>query len=324
MRRREFIQLLLGAAAAQPIAARAQAPKRARIGVLAVLTQSAMTSRIEAMRAGLRDLGYHEGQDLVLQLRWAEGKYERLDGLAAELVSLGSDVIVTHTTPGTLAVKRATTTIPIVTITGDALATGLITNLAHPGGNITGSTFLGSDLATKRLEIIKDAMPNVTRVGVLLNPDNATSKLIMQSLERASVALGMTVRGYDIREPSDLERAFAVMAGDATHAAITNEDGVILANLGILVGHALRQKIVAIGGDELVTAGGVIGYSPDLPSLFYRAALFIDKLLKGAKAADLPVEIPTKFRLAVNLKTAAALGIDLSPSLVARADEVIE
>jgi putative ABC transport system substrate-binding protein len=284
-----------------------------------------MADRIESLRAGFRDLGYVEGQTLVIEFRWAEGNYGRLAALAADLVRLNVDVIVTHTTPGVLAAQRATAKIPIVmAASGDALASGLISSLARPGGNVTGSTFLSTDLNAKRLEILRDALPRAAMVGALLNPDNAVSGPVFQAMERASTALGVSLQRYDFRGVSDLEGAFKAMSDDRIQAVVTNEDVVIGANVKPIADRALKHRIAAVAGRDLVRAGGLLGYTVDLPELFRRAALFVDKLLRGTKVNELPVELPTKFELLLNLKTAKALGLELPPTLLARADEVIE
>jgi putative ABC transport system substrate-binding protein len=323
LRRRAFITLL--GAAAWPVAARAQPSGVARIGFLSPTSPSSIADRMESLRAGFRDLGYVEGRTLLIEFRWADGHYDRLASLAADLVRLNVDVIVTHTTPGVVAAQRATSTIPIVmAATGDALASGLIVSLARPGGNVTGSTFLGPDVNAKRLEIIRDALPHARAVGALLNPDNAASGPVFQAMKRSSEALGVSLKRYDFRGLSDLERAFTAMADDHIQAVVTNEDVVIGASVKAIADRALKHRIAAVAGRDLVRAGGLLGYTVDIPELFRRSALFVDKLLRGTKVDELPVELPTKFELVLNLKTARALGLEVSPTLLARADEVIE
>jgi putative tryptophan/tyrosine transport system substrate-binding protein len=278
---------------------------------------------MDALRAGLRDLGYVEGDNLSIDFRWAEGRYDRLPALAAELVRLKVDVIVTATTPATLAAKQATTTIPIVSAaTGDAVANGLVDSLNRPGGNITGSSYYAPEMSAKRLELIREAAPRATQIGHLLNAGNQ-SPVILKSMESAAAALDMKLHHFPVRGPSEFAAAFMAMAGSSIEFLAINDD-LLISNAKTVAELAARQRLPSIGGRELAEAGGLIGYGANLPALYRRAASFVDKLIKGAKPADLPIELPTKFDLVINLKTAKALGVTIPPGVLAIADDVIE
>jgi len=334
MKRRVFIAGL-GSAAAWPLVARAQEAMRprgaqgqvqiARIGFLGTTFPSAMSHRIESLRAGLRDLGYVEGQNIFIDFRWAEGKYDRLPELAAELVRLKVDVLVTHSTPGTLAAKQATKTIPIVmAVSGDAVATGLVASLARPGGNITGSTFFGPELHGKRIELLKEALPRIAQVAILLNAENPASAPSFQVAERTASSLKVKVQKFEVREPSEFKGAFAAMVKRRIDAVVTSEEGMIVANVKAIADLAVKSQLPSIAGIDLVEAGGLMGYAVNQPELYRRAAVFVAKILTGAKPADLPIEQATKFELTINLKTAKALDLRIPPTLLARANEVIE
>jgi putative ABC transport system substrate-binding protein len=326
MRRREFITLLGGVAAAWPLVARAQQPtKIPRIGFVGLTAVDSLPQRTEAFRAGLRDLGYQEGRNIVIEFRWAEGRYEQLPTLFNELVRRDVDVIVTHGTPGTLAAKQATATIPIVMATsGDAEASGLVASLARPGGNVTGLTFFNPELAAKRFELLKEILPGLTEVGLLLNPANPINEPIVLTIKLTAQALGLEVHPFGVRNPAEFERAFAAMAARRVGAAVIIDDATLIANAPAVARLALQQRLPSSGWPDYAVAGGVIGYGVNFPDLFRRAATFVDKILKGAKPADLPVERATKFETIVNLKIAKALGLDVPPTLLATADEVIE
>jgi putative tryptophan/tyrosine transport system substrate-binding protein len=325
MRRRDFIAGL-GGAAAWPVVGRAQqAKKAARIGFLGTTFPSVMSRRIEGLQAGLRDVGWVQGQNLFIEFRWAEGKYDRLPELAAELVRLKVDVLVTHSTPGTLAAKQATKTIPIVmAVSGDAVATGLVASLARPGGNITGSTFFGPELHGKRVELLKEALPRISQVAILLNADNPVSAPSFEAAERTARSLKVKVQKFEVRQAGEFDAAFAAMVKRRAEAVVTSEEGMIIANAKAIADLALKNRLPTISGIDLVDAGGLMGYAANQPELYRRAAVFIDKILKGAKPTDLPIEQATKFELTINLRTAKALGLAIPPTLLARADEVIE
>ena len=324
--RRTFLGTLAGALVVAVRAAEAQQPaKIPRIGFLGAASAAGWATRIEALRAGFRDLGYLEGRNIVIEFRWAEGRYELLPELAAELVRLKVDVIVTHAVPPTLAAQRATRTIPIVmTNVGDAVASGFVASLARPGGNITGDTFFIPELAAKRLEILKEAAPGVRQIAVLANPDNPGIVPALQAMEGPAKTLRLSLRRFDVREPGELDSAFVAMSREHMDALAVIEDPVLIVHWKRIAELASRQRLASIGFTEFASAGGLIGYAADFLALYRRAAFFVDKILKGAKPADIPVERPTKFVLVINLKTAKALGITVPRSLLQRADEVIQ
>jgi putative tryptophan/tyrosine transport system substrate-binding protein len=325
MRRREFITLL-GGAAACPVAARAQRPAQtARIGFLGADTQSGVESRLERFRAGLRDLGYVEGENVLIDFRWAEGNYARLAEFAGELVRLKVDLLVTYGTPGTLAAKQATTTVPIVMIvSGDAIATGIVVSLARPGGNVTGSTFFAPELSAKGLELLKEACPSASRVAILLNPDNPVMGPVLQAMVLTADRLTLELHPFEARTPSEFQSVFSKIIETRPDAIAVTDDAVFIANAGTIAKVIANNRLPSVGFVNLAQAGGLIGYGVNFPDLWQRAAYFVDRILKGAKAADLPVQQPTKFHLVINLKTAKALSLDVPPTLLARADEAIE
>jgi putative ABC transport system substrate-binding protein len=297
-----------------------------RIGFLGATSIAAYKSRVDAVRAGLRDLGYVEGKNLVMEFRWADGMYDRLPNLAAELVRLKVDVIVTGGTPGTRAAKQATTTIPIVmAVSGDAVATGLIASLARPGGNITGTTYLEPELAAKRLELLKEAVPRVTRVGVLINPDNPqTMGTTLQYIRPAAESLKLKLSIFEARSPNEFEHIFSAMVESRVDAVAVMDDGMFIANQRAIADIAANKRLPLTGAKELAETGGLIGYGVDFVQTYYRAAYFVDRILKGTKPGDLPVERSAKFELVINLKTAKALGLTIPQSLLQRADGLIQ
>ena len=249
---------------------------------------------VEAFRTGLRDLGYVEGRNIVIEFQWAEGKYERLPALLAELVRRHVDVLVVHGTPGTRAAKSATTTIPIVVaIVGDALASGIVTSLARPEANLTGSTYFLTELNAKRLELLKDVFPYVARVAVLSNPDNPVSKLIIPAMTAAAAPLKIELELAKTQGPTEFDSAFAAMAKSCVDAVVVTQDGEFAASFKTIAALAARIKLPTIGSKEYAEAGGLIGYGVNLLGLYRRAAYFVDLILKGARAADLPMEQPT-------------------------------
>jgi putative tryptophan/tyrosine transport system substrate-binding protein len=327
MKRREFIELLGGVAAtAWPLAARAQRPAKPVIGFLGSAPPATFASRIEGFRLGLRDFGYVEGTNITIEYRFAEGHYERLSGLAAEFVRSKVDLIVTHGTPGTIAAKRATTTIPIVIASiGDPVATGVVASLARPGGNITGQSFFNPELRAKRIELLKEVMPALTQVAVILNADNpAAVGPELQAVQTAAHQLNIRLQPYRLREPSELVGAFEKMEQTRTEAVETGDDPLALGNLGAIVALAARARLLSIGPEEIPRAGGMLGYGADIVAVFRRAAFFVDKILKGANPGDLPIERVSKFQFILNRKAARALGFEVPQSILLRADEVIE
>jgi putative ABC transport system substrate-binding protein len=325
LRRREFISLLGGAAATWPLAARAQqAGKVYRIGYLSPASNFpelfAITS--EAFQA----LGWIEGKNVIFERRYADNRLDRLPELAAELVRLNVDVIMAAGTLAPLAAKRATSTIPIVMATaGDPLGSGLVTSLARPGGNVTGLSLMAPDLGGKRLELLKEVLPQVSRVGILWNAANPYSALVFNETESAAQMLGIQLQSIEVRSPDDFDSALAAATQQRAGALIAVEDPLTVGHRKRIADFAASNRLPAIYGlREFADAGGLMAYGANLADLQRRAAGYVDKILKGAKPADLPVQQPTKFELVVNLKTAKALGLQIPPTLLARADEVIE
>ncbi len=325
--RRELLIALGTSALAAPLATFAQQrPKVWRIGFLGPTTASGIASWVEALRAGLRDLGYVEGKNIVIEFRWAEGNYERLPDLAAELVRLKADIIVTHTVAGILAAKAATTTIPIVMGTsGDPVTTGLIASLARPGGNVTGMAGFSPEATVKRLELLKDAFPRTRQVALLWNPDNpGYIKRNLPGMEVAAASLKLELHHFEARGPGEFDSAFTAMAKRRVDAVVLGEDAVLIGNAGAITKLAAKIRLPLVGPIEFAEAGGLMAYGANRRELFRRAATFVDKILKGAKPADLPVEQATRFETVVNLKTAKALGVKFPQLVLVRADRVIE
>ena len=315
-----------GAAASGPLVARAQEPgKVAKIGFLGSASASGSTRPVEALRRGLSEHGYQEGRNISIEFRWAEGDYGRLPALAAELVRLKVDVLIAHGTPGIRAAKQATTTIPIVmAISGDAPSTGLVSNLSRPEANVTGSTYFLSELNAKRLQWLHDIFPTVTRIAALSNPNNPVSRPIMTAMESIAANLKMSVEQFKVGAPTDFEAAFAAMQPGRIDAVVVTEDGEFAASHRIISDLALAKKLPSIGATEFAGAGGLIGYGVNILELYRRTGYFVDRIIKGAKPADLPVERPTTFELVINLKTARMLGWAVSPSVLLLANDVIE
>ena len=323
MRRREFISLLGGTAAAWPLIARAE--RIARVGYLGLTSASAVqASRIEAFRSGLRNLGYVEGKNIEIEFRFAGGDNDRLPGLVAELIGLNVDVIVAYAT-GIPAARRVTTTIPIVMATfGDAVATGIVANLAHPGGNITGSTFFSPELTAKRLELLKEAVPSLNRVGVLLIRDNEMNGPSLEVMERTAKALGVGLQSFEARGPADFESAFSTWTDMKIGAVVVGDHAFLVTNTDLIAALAAKHRLPSIGPLELAASGGLMAYGVNFSDMFRRAAVFVDKILKGAKPGEIPVEQAGKIQTIVNIRTAKSLGIEVPTSLLLRADEVIE
>ena len=328
MRRREFIGLV-GGAAAWPLAARAQqrSVKVFRLGCLLISSREQVLRHINAFEIALVSLGYRIGENVVIEYRFANGEIKRLPELAADLVNLGVDLIVAGSDPNTRAAMKATATIPIVmTNSVDPIGTGFVASLAHPGGNVTGFTLdTGSEISGKRLELLKETFPNLSRVGLLWNPDSAVSRTRMASTEEAARALGLNLVLVEASGPEALEQAFATMVREQMQAFVLLADAVLFnyrEQIGVM---SVRNRLPAASVlREFAEVGFLLTYGVDVQDLFRRSAAFVDKILRGAKPADLPVEQPTKFELVFNLKTAKALGLSVPPALLARADEVIE
>jgi putative ABC transport system substrate-binding protein len=308
------------------LSANAQEPKVSRIGCLSSSVRATLDPRFEAFRMGLRELGYAEGKDIIIEVRYAEGKINRLPALAAELVSLKVDVIVVAggTAPA-LAAKEATTTIPIVmTYVGDPLARGLIASLARPGGNITGLTSVSPDLAGKRLELLKETVPRLNRVGVLWNPASQGATANFKEIEVVARSFGLQVQSLEARSPAEIESAFKTATIGRADALIVVESVLSGAHRNRIVELATNSRLPTMVGQGVgVVAGGLMYYGPDYTDLHRRAATYVDKILKGTKPADLPVEQPTRFELVINLKTAKQIGLIIPPNVLARADRII-
>ena len=300
--------------------------KTARIGRLSPLSAEADMPGLEAFRKGLRDLGWVEGRDFAIEARFAEGKTERLPELAAQLVRNRVDIILAGSTPGALAAKKATSTIPIVMVTtGDPIEGGLVASLARPGGNVTGVTALGDVLAVKRLQLHKEAVPGVTRVAVLANPVSPYTRSFLRARESAGRGLGLQLQVVEAQDPTKLEQAFAAVAGERAGALMVLIDVMFNDNRRRIVELAAKSRLPTVYPErEFVGVGGLMFYGASLVDMYSRAAVYADKMLKGGKPAELPVEQPTKLELVINLKTAKALGLAIPPSLLTRADQVIQ
>ena len=324
--RRDFITLLGGAAVAWPLGARAQQPtKTPRIGFL-FYGSPEHAPEIDAFRQGLRELGHIERQNIIVEYRFARGQVGRLSELAAELVRLKVDVIVTPTTPASLAAKQATSTIPIV-IAGvaDAVGAGLITNIARPGGNITGLTSISAELGGKRLEVLKRIVPGASRVAVLYNPADRSNVLVLKQLQAAAPTLSLILQPLEVREPADFEGAFVAMRQERAQGLFGAAGVLTFEHRKTVVGLAAKGRLPTMWGHrQFVDVGGLMSYAVNFYDQCRRAAGYVDQILKGAKPGDLPVQQPTKFELVINLKTAKALDLTVTPSLLAVADEVIE
>jgi putative ABC transport system substrate-binding protein len=325
LKRRDFITLV-GGAAAWPLAARAQQPGKLRtIGFLGQSTRSAASEWVAAFVQRLHELGWNEGRTVAIEYRWADGREERFAQIAAEFVRLKVDIIVTSGTPQVLAAKQATSVIPIVfAAAGDPVASGLVASLARPGGNATGLSSLVADLAGKRLELLREVAPALRRLAIMGNVGNPLTVLELGEVQAAAGTLGLEVHTLEIRQAQDITPAFEALKGraDALYVCI---DALVNANRIRINTSALGARLPTMHGSrDYVEAGGLMSYGPNYPDLFRRSADYVDKILHGAKPGDIPVEQPTKFDLVVNLTTARALGLDLPPTLLARADEVIE
>jgi putative ABC transport system substrate-binding protein len=283
-------------------------------------------ARVEAFRQGLRELGYVEGQNITLEYRWADGKFERLPDLAADLVRLKVDVIVAAVTQASLAAKQAASAIPIVMVgVSDPVGTGLVISLARPGANITGTSSMTAEVVGKQLELLKETVPKISRVAALWNPANPIFQAIQRKeTEVAARALGMQLRILEARGPDEIDRAFAAMAKEHTKALLVLGDPVFISHRKRIADLAANGHLPAVSGTrEFVDAGGLMAYGPSFSDMYRRAAYYVDRILKGTKPADLPVEQPTKFELIINLKTAKQIGLTIPPNVLARADKVI-
>ncbi|MGQ0582980.1 MAG: ABC transporter substrate-binding protein [Reyranella sp.] len=327
MRRRDFATVLGGAAAAWPIAVRAQQPRKLpRLCFLTFDPGSLQSTRFGAFFDGLRDLGYLQGQSILIDYLTADGQAERYSALAAECVRLGADVIATSTTPATLVAKSATQSIPIVMIgLGDPVGTGLVDSLARPGGNVTGLSQMFPALAVKRLELLRELVPQISRVLVLTHLSDPVAASSVKALEEAARSLGIKLQIQDVRTPGDLPAAFDAGVKERTEGVINTGESIFAVNRARLAELAARHKLPGVYHLRVIAeAGGLMSYQPVSALQHRRAATYVDKVLRGAKPADLPIEQPTQFELIVNLKSAKALGLAVPPTLLARADEIIE
>jgi putative tryptophan/tyrosine transport system substrate-binding protein len=328
IKRREFIALVGGGGlllATKVNRARGQpSGKTHRIGFLGVFSHEDYRRLVEALETGLRRLGYEEGKNVIIYYRWAEGRYDRLPEFAAELVKLNPDVLVTHSTPGALAAKQATSAIPIVvTAVGDPIEIGLVASLARPGGNLTGLTFFYAETCAKRVELIKEAIPALTRIAILVNPANPGSIGALPVVRETASALGVELVPVEVKARDDIAGAI-VTASSRARALVVIEEPLIISNARQIAELALHKKLPMVGFRPQAEAGGLMDYGVDLVDLYARSAVFIDKILKGTPPADLPIERAVKFDLTVNLKSARTLAIELPPALLIRANEVIE
>lgn len=324
-RRRLITAMAAGAIARSPHGLAQQRGKTYRIGSLSAgsFDGSQQSSAWQATLDGLREYGYEEGKNLAFIFRKADGQYDRLPRLAAELVALKPDLLLSGGTPALLALKNATTTLPIVmVVSGDAVATGLVASLARPGGNVTGSTFFGIELMVKRLELLKDVVPQIKRVGVLVNPDNQTTEPVMRAME-ASKSLKIELHRFDSRSVDDLQTAFSAMKKQKVSAVIVQEDGIFAINDIAVADLCVRNRLPAIGSTEFAVAGCLMGYGANFVDMYRRAGYFVDRILKGANPADIPVERASSFELALNLKAARTLGMKFPSAILQRADRVI-
>jgi putative ABC transport system substrate-binding protein len=327
MKRREFITLLGGAAVVWPVAARAQRPLMPVIGLLGSSSADESIHVRGALRAGLNNSGFIEGQNVAIEYRWAHGEYDRLPALAADLVNRKVAVIVTiGAEPSALAAKEVTNKIPIVfVITGDPVSIGLVDSLNRPGGNVTGMSLIASALEAKRLELLRELVPKSTMIGVLVNPDYPDTDFQVGSVEAAASGSGQKINVLNARTERDLDTVFTTMVQQQIDSLLVAADPLFNRLRDQIVALAARYKVPAIyESREFVAAGGVISYGASIAGAYRGAGVYAGKILKGAKAADLPVQLPTTFELVINLKAAKALGLEISPMLLVRADEVIE
>jgi putative ABC transport system substrate-binding protein len=327
MNRREVITLLGGAAAAWPLAARAQQPaKVSTVGFLGAESASTNQHCFDAFRQGMREHGYTDGKNVTFVERWAEGRSERFPELVGELLSLKVDVILAVSVPAALAAKHGTATIPTDFIASDPLGTGLVASLARPGGNLTGfSLFLGDEFSSKWLELLKETVPHASRVALLWNPTNPASSHYVTVLRDAAERLGIVLLLQPVNDPDQFDRAFTTIVAARAQALVVVVDPLTVRYRRRIVELAMTKQLPAMYGfREFVDVGGLIAYGVNVPYLCRRAAVYVDKIIKGATPAELPVEQPTRFELVLNLQTAKALGLEIPPILLARADEVIE
>jgi putative ABC transport system substrate-binding protein len=325
VKRREFVVLLGCAAAFRPLAVRAQQKAMPVIGFLSATSPGPLAPSLAAFRQGLSETGYVEGQNVAIEYRWAEGHYDRLPALAVDLVSRKVDVVATGNPPSALALKSATSTIPIVFISGDAVADGLVASLARPGGNLTGLSIFTAELMPKRLEVISELVPRAGVIALLVNPNNAGAERIVRDVQEAAGAKGVQLHILKAGTESEIDAAFAALVELHAGALLIGTDPFFGSRREQLVAQAAHHAVPAIyPWPDFAKAGGLVSYGPSSTAAFREVGIYAGKILKGAQPADLPVQQPTTFELVVNLKTAQALGLTVPPSILARADEVIE
>jgi ABC-type uncharacterized transport system substrate-binding protein len=296
-----------------------------RVGLLLAGSRSDVSQlELDALRQGLRELGYMEGQTVILESRWSDRKFERFPDLAAELVRAKVDVILASVAASARAARQATSTIPIVTVVNDPVAAGFVTNLARPGGNITGLSMMSIEVVGKQMELLRTVVPKISRLAILWNPTNPGHPPQLQQAETTARTLGMQLQPLKAQTPDEIDRAFAAMTRERADAFLVLLDPILAREQGPITALATKRRLPAMYGRRVeVEAGGLMGYGANLFDLYRRSAFYVDKILKGAKPGDLPIEQPTKFELAINLKTAKALGLTIPPSVLVRADLVI-
>lgn len=323
MKRRHFFKVIGGSFVVWALPAQAKLPS---VGFMGNSTAVLEANLVGAFRDGLRELGYEQGRNIVIEYRWAEGDYERFPALVAELIAAQVDVIVTAGTPAALAVKKATSTVPLVMVAvGDPVGTGLVSNLARPGGNLTGLSSVAPDLEGKRLDILRQIVPTLSRVAVFFNSLNPFHVISIKNAQSAAQVMGIKLQLHDIRETEDLDVAFAAIRNERPDALLILADRVFLHNRKPIMDFTEEQRLPNVNAyKELVETGGLISYGPSYEDMHKRAAIYVDKILKGANPTDLPIEQPAKFTFIVNLKAAKTLGVIVPPSLLALADNVIE
>jgi putative ABC transport system substrate-binding protein len=324
--RRVLFLLAFGAGLGASPSPEAQGQKTARVGRLSATSAETDAASMAAFRSRMRELGWVEGKHFTLVARYAEGRAARLPELAAEMVRERFDVILAGSSPGALAAKRATGTIPIVMVTtGDPVVDGIVKSLARPDGNVTGVTAIGQALNTKRLELIKETVPGASRVGVLMEPGSLYTARLVEDRERAARTLALDVRLFEVREPNDFDAAFAAARSERMDAMLVQTTAFFITHRKRIVELAAQSRVPAVYGErEFVDAGGLMFYGASLRDMYRDAAVYVDKILKGAKPADLPIEQPSKLELIINLKAAKALGITIPPSVLVRADRIVE
>ena len=326
MRRRDFIIFLAGAMAAWPLAARAQQKPMPAIGVLNTGSPGAFAPNVAAFRQGLSEAGYVEGQNVAIEYRWAEGHYDRLPALAADLVGRKVDLIMASSPPSALAAKSATSTIPIVFRSGaDPVGDGLVASLARPGGNLTGVSVLADELTDKRLELLSELVPRAEVIALLMNPNNATAERVIRDVQEAARTKGLQLHVLKAASESEIDTAFTSLVQLHAGALVVGADPFLSSRREQLVALASRHAVPSsYAWREFADAGGLISYGPSLKAAYRQVGIYVGKVLKGAKPAEMPVQQPTSFELVINLKTAKALGIDVPATLRAQADEIIE